>query len=49
MPRINLSIDQELFDLLQEDAEKQNCTVNVHIISILDGLYKETLLTIKRH
>lgn len=41
MPRINLSVDQELFDLLQEDADKQNCTVNVHIISILEGLYKK--------
>lgn len=41
MPRINLSIDQELFDLLQEAADEQNCTVNVHIISVLEGLYKQ--------
>lgn len=41
MPRINLSVDQELFDLLQEAADEQNCTVNVHIISILEGLYKQ--------
>lgn len=41
MPRINLSIDDELFNLLQEAADKRNCTINVHIISILEGLYKQ--------
>lgn len=41
MPRINLSIDDDLFNLLQEVADKRNCTVNVHIISILEGLYKQ--------
>jgi hypothetical protein len=41
MPRINLSIDQELFDLLKDAADEQNCTVNVHIISILERLYKQ--------
>ena len=28
MARINLSIDDDLFDLLKDDADKHNCTVN---------------------
>lgn len=42
MARINLSIDDDLFDLLQEDADKHNCTVNVYLITILEKLYKES-------
>lgn len=41
MPRINLSIDQEVYDLLEEAAKKEKCTINVHIISILEKLYKQ--------
>lgn len=41
MARINLSIDKELFDFLQEDADKHNCTVNVYLITILEKLYKQ--------
>lgn len=40
--RINLSIDDDLFKLLQEDANKHSCSVNVHLISILEKLYKQT-------
>lgn len=40
--RINLSIDNDLFDLLQEDASRHSCSVNVHLISILEKLYKQT-------
>lgn len=42
MARINLSIDDELFGLLQEDADKNNCTVNVYLITILEKLYKQS-------
>ena len=41
MARINLSIDEELFNLLVEDANKHNCTVNVYLISLLEKLYKQ--------
>lgn len=41
MARINLTIDDDLFVSLQEDASKHNCTVNVYIISILEKLYKQ--------
>jgi len=41
MARINLSIDDDLFDLLKEDAEKHNCTVNVYLITLLEKLYKQ--------
>lgn len=40
--RINLSIDEDLFELLQEDANRNSCSVNVHLISILEKLYKQT-------
>ncbi len=42
MARINLSIDDELFNLLQEDADKHNCTVNVYLITILEKVYKQS-------
>ena len=42
MARINLSIDDDLFELLQEDADKHNCTVNVYLITILEKLYKQS-------
>ena len=42
MARINLSIDDNLFELLQEDADKHNCTVNVYLITILEKLYKQS-------
>lgn len=41
MPRVNLSIDEDLFKSLEKDATVHNSTVNVHIISILEGLYKQ--------
>lgn len=41
MARINLSIENELFELLCNDAEEHNCTVNVYLISLLEGLYKQ--------
>ena len=41
MARINLSIDEELFDLLKADAEKHNCTVNVYLVTILEKMYKQ--------
>ncbi|NIK80479.1 hypothetical protein FHS15_005669 [Paenibacillus castaneae] len=39
MARINLSISDDLFELLSNDAEQHNCTVNVYLISLLEGLY----------
>lgn len=41
MARIHLSIDDELFEAIQEDALKHNCTVNVHLVTILEKLYKQ--------
>lgn len=40
--RINLSIDDELFEALKTEADAQGCTVNVHLVSILEKLYKRT-------
>ena len=42
MARINLSIDDNLYLQLQEDAERHNCTVNVYLISLLEKLYKQS-------
>lgn len=39
MARINLSINDELFELLSNDAVQHNCTVNVYLISLIEGLY----------
>lgn len=41
MARINLSIDDDLFRALQNDANIHNCTVNVYLITILEKLYKQ--------
>lgn len=42
MARINLSIDDDLFDLLKEDADIHNCTVNVYLVTILEKMYKQS-------
>ena len=39
--RINLSVDNELFNALQKDATTNGCTVNVYLITILEKLYKQ--------
>lgn len=39
MPRVNLSISQELYDQLQKEAEKGNITVNHLILSVLEDKY----------
>lgn len=39
MARINLSINDDLFELLSNDAEQHNCTVNVYLISLIESLY----------
>ena len=39
--RINLSIDDDLFNSLQKDATANGCTVNVYLITILEKLYKQ--------
>lgn len=39
--RINLSIDDDLFNSLQKDATVNGCTVNVYLITILEKLYKQ--------
>ena len=36
MPRVNLSISQELYDQLQKDAENRNITVNHLILRVLE-------------
>lgn len=41
MARINLSIDDDLFELLQGDANEHNCTVNVYLITLLEKMYKQ--------
>lgn len=41
MPRINLSIDEDLFKQLEEDAKNHNSSINVFVISILERLYKQ--------
>lgn len=41
MARINLSIDDDLFDLLKDDADKHNCTVNVYLVTMLEKMYKQ--------
>lgn len=41
MPRVNLSISQELYDQLQKEAEKGNITVNHLILSVLEEKYGE--------
>ena len=42
MPRINLSVDDDLFVALVADANKHSCTVNVYLISLLEKLYKQS-------
>ena len=42
MARINLSIDDDLFDLLKDDADIHNCTVNVFLVTILEKMYKQS-------
>ncbi|MBR2913828.1 MAG: hypothetical protein IKK51_02860 [Oscillospiraceae bacterium] len=42
MPRINLSIDDDLFTAMQNAANQSGCTVNVLVVSILETLYKQT-------
>lgn len=39
--RINLSIDDHLFNLLQKDATANGCTVNVYLITMLEKLYNQ--------
>jgi hypothetical protein len=41
MARINLSIDDDLFALIEKDANSHNCTVNVFLITLLEKLYKQ--------
>jgi len=41
MARINLSIDDDLFELLKDDADKHNCTVNVYLVTMLEKMYKQ--------
>lgn len=37
--RINLSVEDDLFKLLKEDADKHNCPINVYLISMLEQIY----------
>lgn len=39
--RINLSIDDDLFNSLQKDATANGCTVNVYLITMLEKLYNQ--------
>jgi len=41
MARINLSIDDDLFNALETDANEHNCTVNVYLITLLEKQYKQ--------
>lgn len=42
MPRINLSVDAELFAAVAADANKRSCTVNAYILFLLEKLYKQS-------
>lgn len=42
MARINLSLDDELFALLENDANSNACTVNVFLVTLLEKLYKQS-------
>lgn len=39
MPRVNLSINDELFASIEKDAKEKSTTVNLLIIDLLGGLY----------
>ncbi|SDB44736.1 hypothetical protein SAMN02910298_02219 [Pseudobutyrivibrio sp. YE44] len=41
MPRVNLSISQEIYDKLQADAESRGLTVNHMVYSLLEEKYGE--------
>ena len=42
MKRINLSLDDALFNQIAQDAAAANCSVNVHLINLLEKLYNTT-------
>ncbi len=42
MRRVTLSIDDEIFAGLNNDAASNGCTLNVQIVSILEELYRDT-------
>ena len=39
--RINLSLDEALYKLLEEDANQHNCTVNGYLTTMLEQTYKQ--------
>lgn len=39
--RINLSLDEALYKLLEEDANQHNCTVNGYLNTMLEQIYKQ--------
>lgn len=38
MPRVHLTLDEDLFELLREEADERNIAVNAHIMSLLIAL-----------
>ena len=41
MPRLNLSITQELYDSLEKAAENNNTTINMLVLNVLESMYAE--------
>lgn len=43
MPRVNLSITQELYDNLEKAAENNNTTINMLVLNVLESMYAEKI------
>ena len=41
MPRLNLSITQEMYDNLEKAAENNNTTINMLVLNVLESMYAE--------
>ena len=39
--RINLNVDETLFDLIKADADKKNVSINMYVIGLLEKLYRQ--------
>ena len=39
--RINLNVDEMLFDLIKADADKKNVSINMYVIGLLEKLYRQ--------
>ena len=39
MPRLNISVTQELYDKLEKAAENDNTTINMLVLNVLESMY----------